>query len=89
MKSFRTCTPVILTDGLYSDLRKWIQKYYVGNLIYDDLFVPSFILRCQDALESLTKLLDMNKLYDFQAIVLWIASYIVCSINLKSIFCYF
>lgn len=59
-------TGVILTDGLYSDLRKWIQKYYVGNLIYDDLFVPSFILRCQDALESLTKLLDMNKLYDFQ-----------------------
>jgi succinylarginine dihydrolase len=57
---------VIFTDGLYTDLKKWIHKYYVGNLIYDDLFVPSFIVRCRDALDSLTSILDMGKLYKFQ-----------------------
>lgn len=59
-------TGVIFTDKLYNDLKKWIQKYYVGNLIYDDLFVPSFIVRCRDALDSLTNILDIDKLYKFQ-----------------------
>ena len=57
---------IIFTDELHLKLRKWVKKYYVNNLIYDDLFVPSFILKCKNALSELTKIISINKLYQFQ-----------------------
>ena len=57
---------VIFTDKLHLRLRKWVKKYYVGNLIYEDLFVPSYIKRCRDALDELTDILGLGNIYPFQ-----------------------
>ncbi len=57
---------VIFTDKLHLRLRKWVKKYYVGNLIYEDLFVPSFTKRCRCALDELTYILGLGKIYPFQ-----------------------
>ena len=57
---------VIFTDKLHLRLRKWVKKYYVGNLVYEDLFVPSFIKRCRDALTELTDILELGSAYPFQ-----------------------
>jgi succinylarginine dihydrolase len=59
-------TGIIFDDILYTRLRKWIKKYYVGNLIYDDLFTPSFIQRGRDALSELTNILGLGYIYPFQ-----------------------
>jgi len=57
---------IIFTDKLHLQLRKWVRHYYVGNLIYEDLFVPSYIKRCRDALSELTDILDLGNIYPFQ-----------------------
>ena len=57
---------VIFTDKLHLRLRTWVKKYYVGNLIYEDLFVPSYIKRCLDALDELTYILGLGNIYPFQ-----------------------
>lgn len=57
---------VIFTDKLHLRLRKWVKKYYVGNLIYEDLFVPSFTKRCRTALDELTYILGLGNIYPFQ-----------------------
>lgn len=57
---------IIFDDRLYTRLRKWIKKYYVGNLIYEDLFTPSFIQRGRDALFELTNILGLGYIYPFQ-----------------------
>jgi len=57
---------VIFTDALHLRLRKWVKQYYVGNLIYEDLFVPSYIKRCRDALSELTDILGLGDIYPFQ-----------------------
>lgn len=59
-------TGVIFTEDLYNNLKIWVKKYYVGNLIYDDIFVPSFILKCRNALNELSNILKLENLYDFQ-----------------------
>ena len=48
---------IIFTDELHLKLRKWVKQYYEGNLIYEDLFVPSFIQKCYDGLGELQKFL--------------------------------
>ena len=57
---------IIFTDKLHLKLRNWVKKYYVGNLIYEDLFVPQYIKRCRDALSELTDILDLGSIYPFQ-----------------------
>jgi succinylarginine dihydrolase len=57
---------VVFTDELYLELRKWVRKYYWGNLIYDDLFTPKFIKRCRASLNELTDIMDLGKIYPFQ-----------------------
>ena len=57
---------VIFTDKLHLRLRAWVKRYYVGNLVYEDLFVPSFIKRCRDALSELTDILELGSVYPFQ-----------------------
>ena len=57
---------IVFTDKLHLQLRKWVKHYYVGNLIYEDLFVPSYIKRCRDALSELTDILELGNIYPFQ-----------------------
>lgn len=59
-------TGVVFTDDLHLKLRKWVKRYYVNNLIYEDLFVPSYIKRCRDALHELTHILNLGEIYPFQ-----------------------
>ena len=42
------------------------KKYYVSNLIYEDLFVPSFIKQCREALSELTNIINFTDIYPFQ-----------------------
>ena len=56
---------IIFTDELHLKLRKWVKKYYESNLIYDDLFIPAFILKCKRSLSELTEILDLEDLYPF------------------------
>ena len=58
---------IIFTDELHLKLRKWVKQYYEGNLIYEDLFVPSFIQKCYDGLSELTEILDLKQMYPFQS----------------------
>ena len=58
---------IIFTDELHLKLRKWVKKYYETNLIYDDLFVPAFILKNKKALNDLTNLLKFTNFYPFQS----------------------
>ena len=57
---------VIFTDKLHLRLREWVKEYYVGNLIYEDLFIPRYIKRCRNALDELTYILGLGKVYPFQ-----------------------
>ena len=57
---------IVFTDKLHLQLLKWVKHYYVGNLIYEDLFVPSYIKRCRDALSELTDILELGNIYPFQ-----------------------
>lgn len=59
-------TEVIYTPELDIKLRNWIKKYYVTNLIYDDLMLPSFIQRCRESLNELTNIMNLGDLYLFQ-----------------------
>jgi len=56
----------IFDDKLHLQLRKWVKKYYVTNLIYDDLFVPAFIMKCRCGLQELTEILNIGDFYPFQ-----------------------
>ena len=56
---------IIFTNNLYFKLRHWIKKYYKKKLIYDDLFVPSFIQKCYDGFDELTKILNLDGIYLF------------------------
>lgn len=67
-REFRALHPgVIFTDKLHLRLRTWVKKYYVGNLIYEDLFAPSYIKLCRDALSELTDILGLGSIYPFQS----------------------
>jgi succinylarginine dihydrolase len=57
---------VIFTNELHRTLRKWVNTYYVDNLIYDDLALPSFIRKCRKALNELTEIMQLGKIYMFQ-----------------------
>lgn len=59
--------PAVLLDfRLYSQLKIWINKHYREELKPDDLADPSLPLEIETALDDLTKILDLPKLYPFQ-----------------------
>jgi len=57
---------VILTDALYARLVDWVEARYPEQLSADDLVDPSLARRCLDALDELTRILDLPGLYPFQ-----------------------
>jgi succinylarginine dihydrolase len=57
---------VIFTDKLHLRLRTWVKKYYVENLIYEDLFVPKYIKQCRNALSELTDIFGLGDIYPSQ-----------------------
>lgn len=57
---------IFLTDRLYERLKTWIETHYREQLSPEDLADPSLIEESQQALDKLTQILDLYKIYDFQ-----------------------
>ena len=55
-----------LTDTLYSDLRTWADRFYRDRIEPRDLADPALAEESKTALDSLTQLLDLGSLYNFQ-----------------------
>lgn len=58
--------PVFLTEQLYADLVTWVNKYYRDRLEPKDLADPQLWHDNLNALDELTKLLQLGSLYSFQ-----------------------
>ena len=59
-------TGVILTDELSTQLESWIEKHYPDELSADELLNPKLVRALEDALDELTQILQLPKLYPFQ-----------------------
>lgn len=57
---------VFLDDELYADLVAWVNKHYRDHLIVDDMADPKFYAECCVALDELTQIMQLGKVYDFQ-----------------------
>ncbi|KKJ76079.1 N-succinylarginine dihydrolase [Kiloniella litopenaei] len=57
---------VLLDDALYEDLKAWVSRHYRDELAPDDIRDPALLFEVRTALEELTDILNLGKLYDFQ-----------------------
>lgn len=57
---------VFLTDTLYERLVAWGMRYYRDVLYLNDLADPALVEESRNSLDSLTEILDLEALYDFQ-----------------------
>ena len=57
---------VMLNDALLSQLSDWVKKHYPDELSADDLLDHTLIRSNNDALDELTRILDLPGLYPFQ-----------------------
>lgn len=57
---------VLLTDELFIKLAKWINAHYRDKLTHTDLADPQLMDECFTALNALTTILDLGKIYPFQ-----------------------
>lgn len=55
---------VVMTEDLYAKLVAWVEKYYRDRVEPHDLADPRFAIECQEALQELTRVLDLPGLYD-------------------------
>ncbi len=57
---------VRLTPQLYHQLTRWVQKHYRESLAPADLADPALLRESRKALDELTALLRLGRIYDFQ-----------------------
>ncbi len=57
---------VFLTDELYGRLVDWGERHYRESLRLEDLVDPLLVEECRRALDSLTEILGLGSIYDFQ-----------------------
>ncbi|MEZ4461657.1 MAG: N-succinylarginine dihydrolase [bacterium] len=57
---------VWLTDGLYRQLKAWVERHYRDRLVVDDLADPEFLDEVYTALDALCEILALPHLYPFQ-----------------------
>ena len=57
---------VFLDDRLYAKLTTWVGKHYRDRFHPDDLRDPNLLIETQQALNDLTKILDLGNIYSFQ-----------------------
>ncbi|MCH7815984.1 MAG: N-succinylarginine dihydrolase [Proteobacteria bacterium] len=57
---------VFLDDELYSELKHWIENHYRDSLAPEDLKDPALLIESRTALDSLTGLLKLGSIYEFQ-----------------------
>ncbi|MGC1063966.1 N-succinylarginine dihydrolase [Pantoea agglomerans] len=57
---------VLMSDRLFSTLNNWVDRHYRDRLTQADLVDPQLLREGRDALDELTKLLDLGNVYAFQ-----------------------
>lgn len=57
---------VLLTEKLYLRLISWVEKYYRDKLMPKDLQDPKLYEESRQALDELTKILNLGSIYSFQ-----------------------
>ncbi|MBM86798.1 MAG: N-succinylarginine dihydrolase [Gammaproteobacteria bacterium] len=57
---------VFLSEGLYRDLKRWIEKHYRESLAPEQLTDPALVEECRLALDELSELLNLGSVYHFQ-----------------------
>ncbi|WP_068468159.1 N-succinylarginine dihydrolase [Candidatus Protochlamydia phocaeensis] len=57
---------VLLTEELYQQLTKWVEKHYRDHLTPQDLADPKLLIEGRHALDELTQILQLGPLYPFQ-----------------------
>ena len=57
---------VLMNDRLFSTLNNWVDRHYRDRLTQSDLVDPQLLREGRDALDELTKLLDLGNVYAFQ-----------------------
>jgi succinylarginine dihydrolase len=58
--------PILLTEELYQNLVKWVEKHYRDQLQPKDLADPQLLKEGRQALDELSKLLQLGSIYTFQ-----------------------
>lgn len=56
----------LLTDTLYNELISWVNKNYRDSLVINDLRDPQLLTESRDALDELSKILNLGSVYRFQ-----------------------
>lgn len=59
---------VQLTDDLYQNLVQWVEKHYRDQLTPNDLSDPQLLQEGRQALDELSRLLELGAIYSFQRI---------------------
>ena len=57
---------VLLDDALANDLRAFFDRHYRDRLSAPDLADPELLRETRQALDELTRLLELGSIYDFQ-----------------------
>jgi len=57
---------VMMNDRLFATLNQWVDRHYRERLTQADLVDPQLLREGRDALDELTKLLDLGNVYAFQ-----------------------
>lgn len=57
---------VLMNNRLFSTLNNWVDRHYRDRLTQADLVDPQLLREGRDALDELTKLLDLGNVYAFQ-----------------------
>jgi succinylarginine dihydrolase len=56
----------ILDASKLAQLRAWVERHYREELSAEDLADPALLRESRDALDELTRLLDLGSIYEFQ-----------------------
>lgn len=57
---------VMMNDQLFTSLNRWVEKYYRDRLYHHDLADPLLLTEGREALDELTRLLNLGHVYPFQ-----------------------
>lgn len=57
---------VMMNDTLFNTLNGWVDRYYRDRLTAADLADPQLLREGREALDALTRLLNLGSVYPFQ-----------------------
>lgn len=57
---------VILTPALHDTLNDWVERHYRDRLVEADMADPQLLIECREALDELTRILQLGSVYPFQ-----------------------